>query len=125
MRDKINKSNKQLGGGRRSMPLQDEDSYPLTKDEYLAIKENMVGNKLTSLESALLSIGITATMACLPYFFDGGIEKNFLIILIFLVVGLGCLTSFSLFKLNVKKKNGTIDRLNKKISEHLKIKKNE
>ncbi len=123
-----------LGGARHSAPLDDEMSYPLTSDEYLLIKENLVFDKFTNWESFLITTGITSLISFIIIWATGSFEKvvtvdgkeviniNMVQVVITVIYGaltLGSLLGFFIFKLTKKKSENTIQRLEIKITRHL------
>ena len=124
----------QLGGARQSQPLDDEMSYPLTNDEFLTIKENLVIDKFTNAESFLLSTFFATLISGIVICFTGklsntinenGVQKtqiNSELIVTLIVYGaitLGTLLCF-IFSIATKKKNkSSIQRLEAKITNHL------
>lgn len=125
-----------LGGTRQSSPLDDEMTYPLTKDEYLTIKDNLSADKLSNLEALLISIFITTLISGIVIYFTGDFIKqeelngkikeiinisHIIILIIYGAVSLGTLTGFIISK-NIKKSTkSTIERLEAKIKKHLAI----
>lgn len=124
----------QLGGSRKGSPLSDEDCYPLTLDEYLNIKENLLLNKFTSLESVLLSIGISTLISGIIFYNTNSFTKskidnkinvesvdisNIIIVIIYSSVCLGAFIGLLIFNLNKRKTKTSIERLDKKIMNHL------
>jgi hypothetical protein len=123
-----------LGGTRHSSPLADEMTYPLTNDEFLTIKENLTQDKLTNLESLLISTFFATLVSGIVIYFTGNFTKkiiekgieleiiNFSQIIILIVYGaltLGSLIGFIISKKIKKKSRTSIERLNIKIEKHL------
>lgn len=124
----------QLGGSRKGEPLDDENYYPITLFEYLTIKENLLLDKFTNLESVLASTFITTFIACIIFLFTGSFTNTELIdnieqksvnlshvviIIIYGAVSLGALFGLIASKLSKKKGKNTIERLDDKITKHL------
>ena len=125
---------KELGGSRKGSPLEDEDCYPLTLDEYLTIKENSTLNKFTNLESFLLTTFIASLISGVVIAFTSsfyetemieGVSKETIIfahVIIIIVYGsiiLGSLIAFIIIRLTKKKTKKSIERLDNKILKHL------
>ena len=125
----------QLGGTRQSSPLEDEMSYPLTNDEYFLIKENLSTDKITNWESFLLSLGITSLISFIIFCITGSFENKIVvegkeileaniqlitIVIIYAAVAFGSILGFLISILNKKKSKKYIERLDQKISNHLK-----
>jgi uncharacterized membrane protein len=124
----------QLGGARQSSPLDNEMSYPLTHDEFLSIKENLIIDKFTNAESFLLSTCLTTVISSIVICYTGSFYKtvktnnisntevNFeqiIIIIIYGAISLGTLLCF-IYSLITKKRNKTsMQRLEAKITNHL------
>ncbi|MBE7661259.1 hypothetical protein J2Q11_12540 [Tenacibaculum finnmarkense genomovar finnmarkense] len=125
-----------LGGTRQSSPLDDEMTYPLTKDEYLTIKDNLSIDKISTLESILISTFIAAFISGIIIFFTGDFIKvedlkeetkdyinipYIITLIIYGAVSFGSLIGFFVSKLNNKKAASTIERLDIKIKKHLDV----
>lgn len=124
----------QLGGARQSQPLDDEMSYPLTNDEFLTIKENLIIDKFTNAESFLLSTFFTTLISGIVICFTGNLSKDVtengiqkteinselvVTIIIYGAIALGSLLCF-IFSMTTKRKNkSSIQRLEAKITNHL------
>ena len=68
--------NKQLGGTRKSSPLEDEMTYPLTKDEYLTLKDNLITDKFSNWEAFLFTTGVTLLISGVVIWFTGSIQEH-------------------------------------------------
>uniref|UniRef100_UPI00404A3F7F hypothetical protein n=1 Tax=Flavobacterium sp. TaxID=239 RepID=UPI00404A3F7F len=122
----------QLGGGRQSSPLEDEMSYPLTQDEFLTIKENLIHDKFTNAESFLLSTFFTALISGIVIWYSGSfykknasggeVEINVELIVTLIIYGaitFGTLLCFIISLFTKKKNKSSIQRLEAKINNHL------
>lgn len=124
----------QLGGARQSTPLDDEMTYPLTQDEYLIIKDNLNIDKMSNLETLLLSTAVSSIVSWIVFLASGNFMEQetvnnqvqnsinipqISILIIYATLGFGTLLAF--FALGSKKNNSKsiIDRLDTKISTHL------
>lgn len=125
-----------LGGTRQSSPLADENSYPLTKDEYLTIRDNLLLDKLTNLESLLISTFISGLISTIVIYFTGSLTKieingnaqiekinisQIIILIIYGAVTGGAIISYLVSWKMKKKSKSTIERLDNKIKNHLEI----
>ena len=123
-----------LGGTRQSSPLDDEMTYPLTKDEYLVIKDNLSIERLSNWESILISTGITTListiiLACNGHFEKISIENNIsktqinwsevITIMIYGAFSIGSIAGFIISIFNKKKAKNIMIRLDEKIMRHL------
>lgn len=123
-----------LGGTRQSSPLEDEMTYPLTNDEYLTLRENLVFDKFTNWESFLLSTLITTLISGFVIYFSGSCYKTVIVkgesiqivnlsqvitLIIYGALAFGCLLSLIISLKNKKKAKPSIDRLDTKIMKHL------
>ena len=124
----------QLGGTRKSSPLEDEISYPLTNDEYFLIKENLSTDKITNWESLLLSLGISSLISFIIFCITGTFENHLTIhgkeiielnvqlltiVIIYAAVAFGSILGFIISILSKHKSKHIIKRLDQKISNHL------
>ncbi|WP_445717473.1 hypothetical protein [Flavobacterium sp.] len=124
----------QLGGARQSAPLEDEMTYPLTTDEFLTLKENLVIDKFTNSESFLLSTFFTTLISGIVICFTSNIYKttnvnniqkielNIEIVITIIVYGaitLGSLLCFIFLYYNKNNNKNSIQRLEAKITNHL------
>ena len=124
----------QLGGTRQSSPLDDEMSYPLTKDEYLTIKENLLVDKFTNWESFLITTAITSLISGIVLCVTGDfqvkkiidnkevIKINMLFLSILIIYGaltFGSIVGFIVTKISKKKAEKPMHRLDTKIMSHL------
>lgn len=123
-----------LGGTRQSAPLDNETSYPLTKDEYLIIKENLVNDKWTNWESIMLATGISTLISGIICWATGSLHKlvakgditvsevdfSYVVtIAVYSALALGTLVSFSVIRNTKKSSKNILDRLDAKITNHL------
>ena len=127
-------STQQLGGTRQSSPLEDENSYPLTKDEYLILEDNFTTDKFTNWESFLLTTGLTSIVSLTIIWITGSFEKHeiiggiekveinitqVVIVMLYSAISLGSIIGFIIAKRSKKDSEKPIHRLNEKIMNHL------
>lgn len=127
-------NNQELGGTRQSSPLDNEMSYPLTKDEYLLIEENLSADKLSNLESFLLSTFCTAAISLFFFWLTGSVSKTVtvgkidtieinttqvVLLIIYGAISLGTLLGFIVSKVMKKRSKPAMGRLSEKILQHL------
>jgi uncharacterized membrane protein len=125
-----------LGGGRKSIIVDDEIAYPIIANEYLIIKEQIQDKKLDNWQTLLISIGITflvsAIISILSYDFmetKKNVEEiteipklwSFLIVGIYFLFSLAAFIAFGLSFKYKKLINKSFDRIDKKITEKLNI----
>jgi hypothetical protein len=128
------KHNHQLGGTRKSSPIDDEISYPLTNDEYLTLKENLSFDKFSNLESFLLSTFFSTLISTILFGFScnftkvivlNGIESKEIdipqvfLITMYAAISIGTLIGFFISKNNKKTSKKPFERLDEKINNHL------
>lgn len=126
----------QLGGARRATPLKDEETYPLTSDEFLHIKENLVNNRFTPWQALLISTFLTTLVSGIVFsatveaYSNITVDKKIIqqlnpsyiiILVIYFGLSFGALIALIVYEMNKKKSRTSIDRLNKKIEDHLKV----
>jgi hypothetical protein len=126
-----------LGGSRKGAPLEDEDIYPLTLNEYLTLKENLSLTSLTSFETMLLSTCITTFISVVIFWIINPLSKtittindtdtevviisNIVIIMLYGAIAIGTLICFLVLLIRKKKTKKTIERLDLKILKHLDV----
>ena len=124
-----------LGGARQSMPLDDEISYPLTREEFHILEDNLTKDNLTNLESFLFSTGIASAITAIVLFSTNPFTKeivntttnekevcinysNLIIFIIYTAVGLAALGAGFISKKVRKESKSGVERLQKKILKH-------
>ena len=109
-------------------------SYPLTSDEYLLIKENLLIDKFSNWESFLLTTGITSLISGFIFWATGTFEQhekigvndvvkiNISQIIILIIYGgmtIGTIFGFFIFQITKKKSQNPVQRLDEKITNHI------
>lgn len=123
-----------LGGTRHSSPLDDEMSYPLTKDEYLTIKDNLLTDKFTNIESFLLTTCITCLISGIVILVTSSFNitvvkdgltrtivnySQVIILIIYGAITLGCFIGYIISRGIKKTSKSLMSRLDEKIMNHL------
>ncbi|MDB5226030.1 MAG: hypothetical protein JWN78_223 [Bacteroidota bacterium] len=123
-----------LGGTRQSSPLDDEMTYPLTNDEFLTLKENLISDKLTNWESFLLSTFIACFISGIIIWVNGSFQnitikdgkrivtenyRQIIIVIVYGAISIGTLLALIFSRINKPGSSSYITRLSKKIEKHL------
>ena len=124
----------QLGGTRKSSPLEDEMSYPLTSDEFLLLKENLKSDKINNLEALLLSVAVSSFISLVIFYNTCSLSNteiinnetiteinnsSITILILYISSTIGCLIGFFVSRINKGKSKKIVERLCLKISSHL------
>ncbi len=120
-----------LGGTRQSSPLEDEMTYPLTQDEYMTLRENLVLDKFSNWESFLLSTLITTLISGFVIYFTGSVcivdktgkeiinISQIVTLIIYGAISFGSLIGLITSKIDKKKSETPLERLDARITQHL------
>ena len=123
-----------LGGARQSKPVDDELTCPLTKEEVLQIEENLNSDRLTNIESILISIGAAMIISAIIYYLstpfvikidvgngkviDSVCKMPCIVLGIYSVIGLSTTIGFLFLWKSKKLSKGSVNRLMAKILKH-------
>ena len=128
-----------LGGTRQSSPVEDEMTYPLTGEEFLLIKDNLLFEKFTNWESFLLTTGFTFLITTIVSvvsrsFYDQKVVDKIVttqlnisqisVVAVYSVISIASFLSFFAFRSSKKTSKKSISRLENRISSHLNLSNN-
>ena len=120
------KNKNHLGGARISTKVDDELTYPLTRDEYHIIQDNCNNDNFTNFESILLSLGVTSIISFVIFYFTDNFYNKIenipvinwnkiIILMVYGGVGMGTLLGFAISRRLKKKSKSSYERLENKI----------